>query len=328
MAERVLVTGGAGYIGAHACKALARAGFEPVVFDNLSTGWADAVKWGPLVRGDLMDRVSIDAALAEHQPIAVMHFAALSLVGESMKDPAHYWRVNTGGALNLLEACTTIGIRNFVFSSTCATYGDQDGVLLTEETAQRPINAYGGSKLAIEHMLRDFGVADGMNHVIFRYFNVAGADPEGEIGEQHLPETHLVPLMLEAVAGKRPALTVFGTDYPTPDGTCVRDYVHVTDLADAHVLGLRRLLDGKGNGVFCLGTGRGFSVREVIEASRTVTNREVPVVIGDRRPGDAAALVSSSTHAIRELGWEPKHSTLRQMIGDAWAWAQKPGFSD
>jgi UDP-glucose 4-epimerase len=328
MAERVLVTGGAGYIGAHACKALARAGYEPVAFDNLSTGWAGAVKWGPLVKGDLMKRESIDAALAEHRPVAVMHFAALSLVGDSMKDPARYWRVNTGGALNLLEACAAAGVQNFVFSSTCATYGDQDGVLLTEDTPQRPINAYGGSKLAIEQMLQDFGTAHGMSHVIFRYFNVAGADPEGEIGEQHVPETHLIPLMLDAVAGKRPALTVFGTDYPTRDGTCVRDYVHVTDLAAAHVLGLRRLLEGKGNGVFCLGTGRGFSVQEVIDASRAVTNREVPVTIGGRRAGDAAALVSSSTLAVEELGWEPQHSTLRQMIGDAWAWAQKPGFTD
>ena len=328
MAVKVLVTGGAGYIGSHACKALARAGFLPVVFDNLSTGWKGAVQWGPLVQGDLMDRAAIDAALAEHRPVAVMHFAALSLVGESMQDPGRYWRVNVGGALNLLEACAAAGVRNFVFSSTCATYGDQDGVLLTEETPQRPINAYGGSKLAIEQMLQDFGKSAGISHVIFRYFNVAGADPEGETGEQHVPETHLIPLMLDAVAGKRPALTAFGTDYPTRDGTCVRDYVHVTDLAAAHVLGLRRLLDGKGNGVFCLGTGRGFSVREVIEASRMVTNREVPVVIGERRAGDAAALVSSSTHAIEELGWEPQRSTLPQMIGDAWAWARKPGFTE
>ena len=326
MAIRVLVTGGAGYIGSHACKALARAGFEPIAFDNLSTGWKAAVKWGPLVQGDLMDRATIDAALAEYRPAAVMHFAALSLVGESMQDPGRYWRVNVGGALNLLEACAAAGVRNFVFSSTCATYGDQDGVLLTEETPQRPINAYGGSKLAIEQMLQDFGKTGGISHVIFRYFNVAGADPEGEAGEQHLPETHLIPLMLDAVAGKRPALTVFGTDYPTADGTCVRDYVHVSDLADAHVLGLKRLLDGKGNAVFCLGTGRGFSVREVIDASRAVTNREVPVVIGGRRAGDAAALVSSTTKAIEELGWEPQRSTLRQMIGDAWAWAQKPGY--
>jgi UDP-glucose 4-epimerase len=325
--ERVLVTGGAGYIGSHACKALARAGFEPVVFDNLATGWAEAVKWGPLVRGDLLDRASIDAALAEYRPVAVMHFAALSLVGESIKDPGRYWRVNIGGALNLLEACAAFGIGRFVFSSTCATYGDQDSVLLTEDTPQRPINAYGGSKLAIEQMLRDFGSSSGISHVTFRYFNVAGADPEGELGEQHTPETHLVPLMLDAVAGKRPALTVFGTDYSTPDGTCVRDYVHVTDLAEAHVLGLRWLLDGKGDGVFCLGTGRGFSVREVIEASRLVTNQEVPIVLGDRRAGDAASLVSSSSRAMNELGWDPHRSTMRQMIGDAWAWAQKPGFS-
>jgi UDP-glucose 4-epimerase len=327
MAETVLVTGGAGYIGAHACKALARAGFLPVTFDNMATGWAEAVKWGPLVQGDLTDRASIDAALVAHRPVAVLHFAALSLVGESMTDPGRYWRVNVGGAQNLFEACVAAGVRHVVFSSTCATYGDQDGVLLTEDTPQRPINAYGGSKLAIELMLRDFGAAYGINHVIFRYFNVAGADPDGEIGEQHLPETHLIPLMLDAVAGKRPALTVFGTDYPTPDGTCVRDYVHVTDLAAAHVLGLQRLMAGQGNGVFCLGTGRGFSVNDVVEASRLVTNREVPVVIGARRPGDAASLVCSSTRAITDLGWEPQHSTLRQMIGDAWAWAQRPGFT-
>lgn len=326
MADRVLVTGGAGYVGAHACKALARAGFVPVCFDNLSTGWAEAVKWGPLVKADLMDRAAIDDALAEHRPVAAMHFAALSLVGQSMQDPGLYWRTNLGGALNLFQACAAAGVKNVVFSSTCATYGDQDGVLLTEDTPQRPINAYGGSKLAIEHALRDFGAAHGLNHVIFRYFNVAGADPEGEVGEQHRPETHLIPLMLDAVAGRRPALTVFGTDYPTPDGTCVRDYVHVSDLADAHVLGLRRLLGGGGNGVFCLGSGRGYSVREVIEASRAVTNREVPVVIGARRPGDAASLVCASTRAVSDLGWSPRHSGLRQMIGDAWAWAQGPGY--
>ncbi|MGA0542931.1 UDP-glucose 4-epimerase GalE [Neotabrizicola sp. VNH66] len=325
--DRVLVTGGAGYIGSHACKALAQAGFLPVAFDNLSTGWAEAVKFGPLVRGDLMDRAAIDAALAEHRPVAVMHFAALSLVGESMKDPALYWRVNTGGALNLIEATVAAGVRNFVFSSTCATYGDQDGVVLTEDTPQRPINAYGGSKRAIEDMLRDFGAAYPLNHVIFRYFNVAGADPEGEVGEQHWPETHLIPLMLEAVAGKRPALTVFGSDYATRDGTCVRDYVHVTDLVEAHVLGLRWLLDGKGDRVFNLGTGIGFTVREVIEASRAVTNREVPVTEGGRRAGDATALISGSDRATEELGWEPRRSTLRQMIGDAWAWTQKPPYA-
>lgn len=326
MTERVLVTGGAGYIGSHACKALAKAGFEPVAFDNLSTGWREAVKYGPLVQGDLMDRASIDAALAQYKPVAVMHFAALSLVGESMQDPAKYWRVNVGGALNLIEAMIAAGIDKFVFSSTCATYGDQDGVVLTEDTPQYPINAYGGSKRAIEDILRDFGAIGALNHVIFRYFNVAGADPEGELGEQHFPETHLIPLMLEAVAGKRPALTVFGTDYPTRDGTCVRDYVHVSDLVDAHVLGLRWLMDKKGSRSFNLGTGAGFTVHEVIDASRAVTNRDVPVVLGARRPGDAVALVSGSARALGELGWEPTRSTLRQMIGDAWAWAGKPPF--
>ncbi len=322
MADRVLVTGGAGYIGAHACKALARAGFEPVAFDNLSTGWAEAVRFGPLAQGDLTDRASIDAALAEWNPVAVMHFAALSLVGESMKDPGKYWRTNVNGSLNLIEATVAAGIRNFVFSSTCATYGDQDGVVLNEATPQYPINAYGGSKLAIEGILRDFGAAFGLNHVIFRYFNVAGADPEGEVGEQHVPETHLIPIMLEAIEGKRPALTVFGDDYPTRDGTCVRDYVHVSDLVDAHVLGLKWLLDGKGTRAFNLGTGNGFTVREVIDASRAVTNAEVPLVRGARRAGDAVALVSGSERAISELGWEPKRSSLPQMIGDAWRWSK------
>ncbi|MDB6452698.1 UDP-glucose 4-epimerase GalE [Falsirhodobacter sp. 20TX0035] len=325
--HHVLVTGGAGYIGAHACKVLKAAGFVPVTFDNISTGWEQAVKFGPLFKGDLMNRADIDAALAQYKPVAVMHFAALSLVGESMKDPATYWRVNVNGALNLLEATVAAGIRNFVFSSTCATYGDQDGVLLDESTPQHPINAYGGSKLAIEEMVRNFGAAHDLNHVIFRYFNVAGADPEAEVGEQHTPETHLIPLMLDAVAGKRPALTVFGTDYPTRDGTCVRDYVHVMDLVDAHVLGLKWLLDGHESRVFCLGTGNGFSVREVIEASRAVTNQEVPMVYGDRRPGDAVTLVSGSEAAIRDLGWQPKRSNLRDMIGDAWRWAQAEPFS-
>ena len=324
----VLVTGGAGYIGAHACKALARAGFTPVAFDNLSTGWAEAVKFGPLVRGDLMDRAAIDAAFAQYQPVAVMHFAALSLVGEAMTNPGKYWRTNVTGSLNLIEAALAAGCRNFVFSSTCATYGNQDGVVLDEDTVQVPINAYGGSKKAIEEILRDFGKSDGLNHVIFRYFNVAGADPEGEVGEQHVPETHLIPLMLDAIDGKRPALTVFGSDYATPDGTCIRDYVHVSDLVDAHVLGLRWLLDGRGDRVFCLGSGQGFSVREVIEASRLVTNREVPIVEGGRRAGDATSLVSGSRRAVSELGWVPQRSTLAQMIGDALVWSRKAPFTE
>jgi UDP-glucose 4-epimerase len=324
--QTVLVTGGAGYIGSHACKALARAGFQPVAFDNLSTGWAEAVKFGPFVQGDLMNRADLDAAFARYRPVAVMHFAALSLVGDSMSDPGRYWRVNIGSALNLIEAALDAGCLNVVFSSTCATYGDQDGVLLDETTVQRPINSYGASKRAIEDILNNFSASHGLNRVIFRYFNVAGADPEGDLGEQHRPETHLIPLMLDAIEGRRPALTVYGTDYPTPDGTCLRDYVHVSDLVDAHVLGLNWLLDGKGNAEFNLGSGRGFSVREVIAASTAVTNRAVPVIEGPRRAGDAAALVSGSSRAIEVLGWKPKYRDLTDMIRHAHAWGQKPGF--
>ena len=318
----VLVTGGAGYIGSHACKALAAAGHTPVTFDNLVTGWQEAVKFGPFVKGDLMNRAEVDAAFAEYDPVAVMHFAALSQVGESMKEPGLYWRNNVLGSLNLIEAAAGAGCRNFVFSSTCATYGDQDNVVLDESSAQLPINAYGASKRAIEDILRDFEKAHGLNHVIFRYFNVAGADPEGEVGEFHQPETHLVPLMLDAIEGKRDALTIFGTDYDTPDGTCIRDYVHVCDLVDAHVLGLYWLLQGRGSRVFNLGTGSGFSVKEVLAHSRSVTNREVPHVIGPRRPGDCTKLVSGSTRAEQELGWRPRRSTLEQMITDAWRWHQ------
>ena len=322
MAQHVLVTGGAGYIGSHACKALARAGYVPVTYDSFVTGWRDAVKFGPLEEGDLSDRARLDAVFARWQPVAVMHFAALSLVGESMKNPGLYWRHNVLSSLTLIEAACAAGCLDFVFSSTCATYGDQDGVVLDETTTQAPINAYGGSKQAIEMILRDFGASHGLRSVIFRYFNVAGADPEGEVGEFHRPETHLVPLMLDAIDGKRPALTVYGADYPTRDGTCIRDYVHVSDLVDAHVLGLQWLQAGKGSEVFCLGSGTGFSVREVIAQSKAVTNREVPIVEGARRPGDAAVLVSGSTKAIRDMGWAPKRSDLTTMIADAWRWHQ------
>ncbi|MDA7429462.1 UDP-glucose 4-epimerase GalE [Primorskyibacter aestuariivivens] len=318
----VLVTGGAGYIGSHACKALKRAGFEPITYDNCSTGWEDAVKYGPLARGDLLDRERLDQVFAEYKPAAVMHFAALSQVGEAMREPGLYWRNNVAGSLNLIEAAVDAGCLDFVFSSTCATYGDQDNVVLDETSAQMPLNSYGASKRAIEDMLRDFEAAHGLRSVIFRYFNVAGADPEGEVGEFHQPETHLVPLMLDAIEGKRDALTIFGTDYDTPDGTCIRDYVHVCDLVDAHVLGLKWLQDGKGSRVFNLGTGSGFSVREVVAHSQSVTNRDVPIVEGERRPGDCTKLVSGSTRAVQELGWNPTRSNLEAMIRDAWRWHQ------
>ena len=319
---KILVTGGAGYIGSHACKALAQAGYTPVTFDNLSTGWEDAVKFGPFEKGDLMDRKRLDEVFAEHQPAAVMHFAAFSQVGECMEDPGKYWRNNVSGSLNLIEAAVHAGCLNFVFSSTCATYGDQDNVVLDEDSVQLPMNSYGASKRAIEDMLHDFGAAYGLKHVIFRYFNVAGADPDAEVGEFHQPETHLIPLMLDAIDGKRPALTIFGTDYDTPDGTCIRDYVHVCDLVDAHVLGLRWLEQDKGSRVFNLGTGSGFSVREVVDHSKAVTNREVPIIEGDRRAGDCTRLVSGSERAKTELGWSPNKSDLSTMIADAWRWHQ------
>ncbi|WP_170405619.1 UDP-glucose 4-epimerase GalE [Ruegeria arenilitoris] len=318
----ILVTGGAGYIGSHACKALAQAGYVPVTYDNLVTGWQDAVKFGPFEQGDLLDRARLDQVFAKYQPAAVMHFAALSQVGEAMSEPGRYWRNNVTGSLNLIEAAVAAGCLDFVFSSTCATYGDHDNVVLDETTPQHPLNAYGASKRAIEDILRDFEQAHGLNHVIFRYFNVAGADPDGDVGEFHRPETHLVPLLLDAIDGKRDALTVYGTDYDTPDGTCIRDYVHVCDLVDAHVLGLRWLEQGKGSRVFNLGTGTGFSVKEVIAQSHSVTNREVPFITGPRRPGDCTKLVSGSTRAEAELGWRPKRSRLEVMIADAWRWHQ------
>lgn len=328
MANNVLVTGGAGYIGSHACKVLKQAGFTPVTFDNLNTGWRDAVKFGPFEQGDLLDRARLDEVFAKYKPIAVMHFAALSQVGESVKIPGAYWRNNVAGSLNLIEAAIGADCKKFVFSSTCAIFGDQDGVVLQEDSRRAPLNAYAASKSAIEDMLSDFGVSDGMESVIFRYFNVAGADPEAEIGEFHQPETHLIPLMLFSIMGKRDALTIYGTDYATPDGTCIRDYVHVMDLVDAHVLGLKWLLEDKGSAVFNLGTGSGFSVREVIDHSAAVTNCEVPIIEGARRAGDAAKLVSGSQKAETVLGWTPTRSNLRQMIGDAWRWHQNGHYKD
>ena len=285
------------------------------------------MKFGPFEQGDLLDRARLDEVLATHRPEAVMHFAALSLVGEAMAEPTRYWRNNVTGSLTLIEAAVAAGIDRFVFSSTCATYGEHDNVVLDEDTPQHPLNAYGASKRAIEDILRDVEAAHGMRHVIFRYFNVAGADPEAEVGENHRPETHLIPVMLEAIDGQRPALTIHGTDYDTPDGTCIRDYVHVCDLVDAHVLGLDWLAEGKPSRVFNLGTGSGFSVREVIEASRAVTNREVPHETGPRRAGDATKLVSGSTRAEKELGWRPERSRLDTMISDAWRWHREGGYS-
>lgn len=324
---KILVTGGAGYIGSHACKALKDAGFIPVTLDNLITGWNEAVKFGPFEKGDLLNRADLDRIFKKHTPIAVMHFAALSQVGESMHKPSLYWENNVMGSLNLIQSAVDHGCLNFVFSSTCATYGDQDNVVLDETCAQYPINAYGASKRAVENILANFETAYGLKHVIFRYFNVAGADPEAEVGEFHRPETHLIPLILDAIHGKRDTITIFGTDYDTPDGTCIRDYVHVCDLVDAHVLGLKWLQEKKGSQVFNLGTGDGFSVREVIDQAKLVTNKAVPITEGDRRPGDCTKLVSGSERAVTELGWSADRSNLKQMISDSYRWHQNGHYN-
>ena len=324
----VLVTGGAGYIGSHACKALKQAGYNPITFDNLNTGWKEAVKFGPFEKGDLRKKTDVSGVFERYKPFAVMHFAALSQIGESVLNPGLYWENNVVGSLNLLQAAVDHGCKHFVFSSTCATYGDHDKIVLSEESAQHPINPYGTSKRSVENMLRDYQSAYGLNYVIFRYFNVAGADPAAEVGEFHRPETHLIPLLLDVVAGKRAEFTIFGTDYATPDGTCIRDYVHVCDLVDAHVLGLKFLQDTQVSRVFNIGTGVGFSVREVIENIEYVTNRTLRVVEGQRRAGDCSKLVSGSLRAVQELGWKAERSNLKEMITDAWRWHQSRGYSE
>lgn len=319
---RILVTGGAGYVGSHACKALKAAGHDPVVFDNLSTGWRDAVKFGELIPGDLLNPADLDAAFAAAKPDAVMHFAALSNVGESVREPELYWRNNVAGSLNLLSAMRDHEVGSIVFSSTCATYGEAFEGNLVETAQQDPINPYGRTKLAVEHLLTDFEVGFGIRSVVFRYFNAAGASADRDIGEHHVPETHLIPLALDAISGRRDQLTIFGTDYDTPDGTCIRDYIHVTDLADAHVRGVDWLLGGGETLALNLGSGSGFSVREVVDAAGRVTGLTCPHVEGDRRPGDPPRLVSGSQRAEEVLGWKVETSSLEQIIADAWAWHQ------
>ena len=317
---KILVVGGAGYIGSHACKALAAAGYEPVVYDNLVAGHEWAVKWGPLERGDLLDRARLDDVIARHAPAGAMHFASLINVGDSVHRPGLYWRNNVAGTINLCDAAAEAGIGAMVFSSTCAVYAPSDAPTLTEDLPIGPINPYGSTKRAIETMLDDFETAFGLRSVVLRYFNAAGADADGGIGEAHDPETHLIPLALAAVAGDRGPLRIFGTDYPTPDGTCVRDYIHVSDLADAHVLALRRLLAGGGSDVFNLGAGRGHSVREVLAAVAKAAGAPVPAEEDERRAGDAVRLVADISHARKVLGWAPRHSSLDRIVETAWAW--------
>lgn len=313
----ILVTGGAGYIGSHACKALANDGFIPIAFDNLALGHRDAVRWGPLVEADIRDEAAVAKAIRQHAVQAVIHFAAFAYVGESVEAPAKYYRNNVGGTLSLLDACRGEGVDKLVFSSSCATYGVPDVLPITEAAPQRPINPYGRTKLVVEQVLADYAHAYGMRYIALRYFNAAGADPEGEIGERHDPETHLIPLALLAAAGRRDALEVFGDDYDTPDGTCIRDYIHVTDLARAHVLALRHLLDEGECLALNLGSGTGNSIREVIDSVERVTGRRVPHVIRPRRPGDPPVLYADPHLAKERLGFETELSEMDTIVGTA-----------
>lgn len=320
MLQSILVTGGAGYVGSHACKALAEAGCRPVVYDSLSRGHRGAVKWGPLVEGDLHERDRLVAAMRAHRVEAVMHFAALAYVGESVSCPELYYRNNVVGTLSLLDAMREAGVATIVFSSTCAVYGIPETVPIRETTAKAPLSPYGETKLAIERALHWYGAAHGLRYAALRYFNAAGADPDGEIGENHDPETHLIPLVLRAALGTGEALRIFGTDYPTPDGTAIRDYIHVTDLADAHVRALRHLAAGGESIELNLGTGSGHSVREVIASVERATGSSVKPYEAPRRPGDPPALVADATLARERLGWRPRCSDLDTIVRTALAW--------
>ncbi len=315
-----LVTGGAGYVGSHVCKTLARQGHTPVTYDNLSRGHRWAVRWGPLEEGDLHDRARLDAVLDRWKPDGVLHFAAFAYVAESIADPALYYRNNVVGTLTLLDAMRAAGVGRLVFSSTCATYGISPKQPIEECDPQTPINPYGASKLMIERILRDHGVGYGLNAVILRYFNAAGADPDLETGECHDPEPHVIPQAIYAAQGRVPAFRVLGTNYDTPDGSAVRDYVHVCDLADAHTAAMDHLSRHQGVEAFNLGTGVGTSVLDLVRAVERVSGRTVPVELHPRRPGDPPRLVADSSRAGQILGWRPQRSDLDTLIGSAWRW--------
>jgi UDP-arabinose 4-epimerase len=315
---RVLVTGGAGYIGSHACKALAAAGHRPVAFDDLSTGHRRAVKWGPLIAGDILDRTAVDAAIAEHRPEAVLHFAAHAYVGESVENPARYYRNNIAGTLVLLDAMLAAGVLRIVFSSSCTVYGTPGRTPIAESAPLGPVNPYGWSKRMVEQVLADYNAAYGLAYASLRYFNACGADPDGEIGEWHDPETHLIPRVLMAASGRLPRLDIFGDDYPTPDGTAIRDYVHVTDLAEAHVTALGLLGGGTKSIALNLGTGAGHSIRQVIAAAERATGRQVPVNVGARRAGDPPVLVADPAAARQAIGFAPRYSDLDTIMRTAW----------
>ncbi|PYV38309.1 MAG: UDP-glucose 4-epimerase GalE [Acidobacteria bacterium] len=326
--KKILVTGGAGYVGSHAVKQLQREGFPCLVLDNLVYGHDEFVNGADLIVGDSGNAELLERIFSQNEIEAVMHFAAYAYVGESVTDPAKYYQNNLVSTFSLLKAMIHAGVKKIIFSSSCATYGNPVEIPITEEHPQNPINPYGATKLMVERMLKDFDQAYGLKSIVFRYFNAAGADPEGEIGEWHEPETHLIPLVLDAGASKREAVEVYGTDYETQDGTCIREYIHVTDIAQAHVLGLKELLSRKPSQVFNLGNGSGFSVREVIRTAERVTGRKVNVVETRRRAGDPPALVGSSSKARAVLGWKPQFPSLDSILQTAWQWHQRFHRSD
>jgi len=321
--KKVIVTGGAGFVGAHTAKILAARGFEPIVFDSLENGFQKNVKWGPFFKGNLLDPESLKECFSKYQPAAVFHFAAYALVGESVENPERYTNNNVTGTLNLLHAMKDAGCSKIVFSSSCAVYGYPLNIPISEEESLKPVNPYGKSKMMAEQLLKDFDESHRIHSVSLRYFNASGCDPDGEIGEEHQPESHLIPLALKSVFGGTAPFIINGDDYDTPDGTCIRDYVHVTDLANAHVLALSYL---EGNGpteCFNLGSGIGFSVKEVIHAVEEVTGKEIPFKIGERRKGDPPRLIAQSDKAKKQLNWIPEFKDLKKQIEHVWMWMQK-----
>jgi len=318
--KNILVTGGAGYIGSQTCKLLKQNGYLPVSYDNLVYGHRNAVQWGPLVVGDINDSKTLKAVFRKYKPDAVIHFAAFAYVGESVQNPGKYYQNNVAGTISLLEVMRNSGCRNIIFSSTCATYGVPDQLPLDENSKQEPINPYGKGKLMIEEILSDYDVAYRMRNISLRYFNAAGADPDGHIGEKHEPETHLIPLCIDTAMGKRAAIEVFGTDYNTPDGTAVRDYIHVVDLAKAHLLSLEYLKINDLSDAFNLGTGFGTSVQEVIHEVQKQSGSQLPVIYGKRRIGDPHTLIATSAKAEKILGWKPYYSDIDSIVRDAWNW--------
>jgi UDP-glucose-4-epimerase GalE len=316
----VLVVGGAGYVGAHTCKALSKAGYIPLVFDNLSTGHKNFVKWGPFVQGDIRDTGAVLQAIRSHKTEAVLHFAASAYVGESVTDPQKYYENNVAGSLSLLRGMLEAGCKKLVFSSSCAIYGKPDELPIRETAPQNPVNPYGASKLMVERILSDYAPAYGLDSTALRYFNASGADPEGELGELRDPETHLIPRAMMAIQGYITNFAIFGNDYPTPDGTAIRDYIHVSDLAEAHVLALQHLLASKAGGAFNLGTGHGYSVKQVLDAIAAETGESLMTVTASRRPGDPAVLVADATLSRAQLGFAPILSDLKSIIHTAWGW--------